>query len=108
MATTSTSGIVPKAAQAENGWQLITSKTGRENSMAINQDADLWLAKLAPQQAVQHTLRAGRHAWLHVAEGAVTLNGQTLTGGDAAAVDDPATLNLVAVKPSQVLLFDLN
>jgi redox-sensitive bicupin YhaK (pirin superfamily) len=90
------------------GWQLITSKTGRDNSMAINQDADLWLAKLAPQQAVDYTVRTDRHAWLHVAEGEITLNGQTLTGGDAAAVDDPATLNLVAIKPSQVLLFDLN
>jgi len=97
-----------KAAQAENGWQLITSKTGRENSLAINQDADLWLAKLEPQQAVEHTPGAGRHAWLHVTEGEITLNGRTLAGGDAAAVDDQSTLNLVAVKPSQVLLFDLN
>ena len=89
-------------------WQLITSKTGRNNSMVINQDADLWLAKLQPKQAVEHTLGAGRHAWLHVAEGEVTLNGQTLSGGDAAALDEKSTLNLVATKPSQVLLFDLN
>jgi redox-sensitive bicupin YhaK (pirin superfamily) len=89
-------------------WQLITSKTGRNNSMVINQDADLWLAKLQPKQAVEHTLGAGRHAWLHVAEGEVTLNGQTLAGGDAAALDEKSTLNLVAIKPSQVLLFDLN
>jgi len=91
-----------------NGWQLITSKTGRDDSMAINQDADLWLAKLAPRQAVQHTLVAGRHAWLHVAEGEVTLNGRSLAAGDATAVDEPVALDLVAVKPSQVLLFDLN
>ena len=89
-------------------WQLITSKTGRNNSMVINQDADLWLAKLEPKQAVEHTLGTGRHAWLHVAEGEVTLNGQSLVTGDAAALDEKSTLNLVAVKPSQVLLFDLN
>ena len=90
------------------GWQLITSKTGRDQSMAINQDADLWLAKLAPGQAVQHPLGAGRHAWLHVAEGEITLNDQTLTAGDAAALDGPATLKLASVKFSQKLLFDLN
>ena len=90
------------------GWQLITSKTGRDQSMAINQDADLWLAKLAPGQAVQHPLGAGRHAWLHVAEGEITLNDQTLTAGDAAALDGPATLKLAAVKFSQIFLFDLN
>jgi redox-sensitive bicupin YhaK (pirin superfamily) len=93
---------------APGAWQLITSKTGRNNSMVINQDADLWLAKLEPKQAVQHTLGAGRHAWLHVAEGEVTVNGKLLAGGDAAALDEASALNVVAVKPSQVLLFDLN
>jgi len=89
-------------------WQLITSKTGRNNSMVINQDADLWLAKLEPKQTVQHALGAGRHAYVHVAEGEVTLNGESLVTGDAVALDEKAALNLVAVKPSQVLLFDLN
>ena len=98
----STSGL------AGGAWQLITSKTGRAGSLSINQDADLWLAKLAPQQTVARTLAAGRHAWLHVAEGEVTLNGQPLAGGDAAAVDGASALNLVATKASQVLLFDLN
>lgn len=94
--------------QPSGAWQLITSKTGREGSLAINQDTDLWLAKLAPQQAVTHTLAAGRHAWLHVAEGEVTLNGHHLAGGDAVALDDTAVLKVVATKAAQVLLFDLN
>lgn len=89
-------------------WELITSKTGRSNSMAINQDADLWLAKLEPKQSVQHALGSGRHAWLHVAEGEVTVNGETLSAGDAAALDEKSVLNVTGVKPSQVLLFDLN
>lgn len=87
---------------------LITSKTGRTDSMAIHQDADLWLARLEANQAVTHPLAAGRHAWLHVAEGEVTLNGQTLTGGDAAAVTGESALEIRGAKSSQVLLFDLN
>jgi len=93
---------------ASGAWQLVTSKTGRDGSLTINQDADLWLAKLSPQQVVAHTLAAGRHAWLHVAEGEVTLNGQSLTTGDASALDGSSVLKLVAQKASQVLLFDLN
>lgn len=89
-------------------FHLITSKTGRDNSIAIHQDADLWLARLESNQQVSHTLGAGRHAYLHVAEGEVTLNGQTLQGGDAVAVDENTTLALTGTKPSQVLLFDLN
>jgi redox-sensitive bicupin YhaK (pirin superfamily) len=43
-----------------------------------------------------------------VAEGEIELNGKTLAGGDAAAVEGENKLLLSANKPSQVLLFDLN
>ena len=87
---------------------LVTSKAGRDNSIAIHQDADLWLTKLNAGDSVSHDLKSGRHAWVHVAEGEVTLNGKTLTGGDAASLDDQGQITLSATKPSQVLLFDLN
>lgn len=54
---------------------LVTSKSGRDGSIAINQDADLWLAKLEAGNRVTHKLAPDRHAWLHVAEGEVSLNG---------------------------------
>jgi redox-sensitive bicupin YhaK (pirin superfamily) len=87
---------------------LITSKAGRDGSIAIHQDADLYLGKLDANQNLTHTLAPGRHAWLHVAEGEVTLNGQTLTAGDAVAVSNESQLDLRGSKTSQVLLFDLN
>lgn len=107
-------GVTPRYAEksmkdaAPGALHLITSKTGREGSMAIHQDADLYLAKLDAGQSVTHTLAPKRHVWLHVAEGEVTLNGQTLSGGDAAAVSDETALELRGTKASQVLLFDLN
>ena len=78
------------------------------DALPIYQDADLWLAKLGVGNKVSHTLAAGRHAWLHVAEGEVTFDGQKLSGGDAVAIDEAGTVELSATKPSQVLLFDLN
>ena len=94
---------------AETGkLHLVTSKSGRDGSIAIHQDADLWLGKLEAGQKLSQPLANGRHAWLHVAEGEIVLNGKTLAGGDAAAVDGEEKLNLSANKPSQVLLFDLN
>jgi hypothetical protein len=87
---------------------LIASKTGRDGSIGIRQDADLWMAKLGNGDQVTHKLARGRHGWLHVAEGEVSLNGKQLSGGDAAAVDEESILELSATKPSQVLLFDLN
>lgn len=87
---------------------LVTSKTGRDGSIAIHQDADLWLARLNTGDRVTHALASGRHAWIHVAEGELTLNGEILGPGDAAAVNDTGVLELTGTQPAQVLLFDLN
>jgi redox-sensitive bicupin YhaK (pirin superfamily) len=87
---------------------LVASKAGRDGSIAINQDSDLYLAKLNPGEGVSHKLGPQRHAWVHVAEGEVSLNGQNLKAGDGAAISDENTLKLAAKSPSQVLLFDLN
>jgi hypothetical protein len=107
-------GVTPRYAEksmkdaATGALHLVTSKSGRDGSIAIHQDADLYLARLDADQSVTHQLARGRHAWLHVAEGEVTLNGQTLAAGDAAAISDERALELRGTKASQVLLFDLN
>lgn len=107
-------GVAPRYAEkslsaAEAGkLHLVTSKSGRDGSIPIHQDADLWLARLEAGNRVTHRLAPGRHAWVHVAEGEVTLNGEKLAGGDAAAIDGETKLELGADKPAQVLLFDLN
>jgi redox-sensitive bicupin YhaK (pirin superfamily) len=107
-------GVTPRyaekslAAAAPGQFHLVTSKTGRDGSIAIHQDADLWLARLGVGAKVAHSLAPGRHAWVHVAEGEVTLNGQTLAGGDGAAVSEEAKLEIFAAIPAQVLLFDLS
>jgi len=107
-------GVAPR--YAEKAFQiapagkllLAASKTGRGGSIAIHQDADVWLARLKPGDHVKHPLAQGRHVWLHLAEGEASLGGETLKGGDAAAVSGESALELVAAKPAQVLLFDLN
>jgi hypothetical protein len=87
---------------------LVVSKTGRDGSIAIHQDADLWFARLGAGERVTHRLAPDRHAWVHVAEGEASLNGKTLRSGDAAAIDEAGALELSAGGPAQVLLFDLN
>jgi quercetin 2,3-dioxygenase len=96
-------------ARAKTGQlHLIASKTGRDDSIAINQDADLFVGKLDAGDKVSHAFQPDRHGWLHVAEGEVELNGQRLAAGDAAALSAEITLNILGKARSQVLLFDLN
>jgi redox-sensitive bicupin YhaK (pirin superfamily) len=87
---------------------LVASKSGRDGSISINQDADIYVAKLAAGDSANHNLSPERHAWIHVAEGDVTVNGQSLRTGDGAAVSNEGLLSFKATAPSQVLLFDLN
>lgn len=93
---------------AKQGLTLVASRDGRDGSVSIHQDADLWLARLDGGADATHTLKAGRYAWVQVAEGEVTLNGQTLRAGDGAALSEETSLTLNAKAPAQALLFDLN
>src|SRR4051812_1365543 len=85
-------GVTPRYAEksmkeARTGeLHLITSKTARDGSIELHQDTDLYLARLEPGQRVTHSIAPDRHVWLHVAEGEIALDGQTLTSGDAVAI----------------------
>ncbi|MEK0445125.1 MAG: hypothetical protein RLZZ399_446 [Verrucomicrobiota bacterium] len=95
-------------AQVEPGTlQLIASKSGRDGSFAIHQNADLWVGRFEPGQQTTHPIAAGRHAWFHVAQGAGSLNGIPLASGDAVGVSEESALTWQSTEPTQILLFDL-
>jgi quercetin 2,3-dioxygenase len=87
---------------------LVASKSGRDNSIAINQDANVYVARLREGDSIRHVLKPQRQAWVHVAEGELDLNGETLRAGDGAALVDEKQVTLAGKGPAQVLLFDLN
>ncbi|MGF1465420.1 MAG: pirin family protein [Sandaracinaceae bacterium] len=93
--------------ERENRLRLLADPAGEDGAVTIHQDVRLYGVLLAPEKTVTHALAPGRHAWVQVARGAVTLNGERLAAGDGAAVSDVAELTLVGVEPAEVLLFDL-
>jgi quercetin 2,3-dioxygenase len=97
----------PTPAQAGAAKVLVISPDGRDGSATIHQDADVYRIRLQPGATVAHKLRAGRGAWLHVAEGALTCNAIELRSGDAASTEEPGTLTLTASQVTEALLFDL-
>ena len=87
--------------------RLVASPKGEDASLSWNQDVFAYASLLRPSETVEHPLRDGRHAWLHVARGRVAAGEHELRTGDGLAVSEEPVVTLRAVEPSELLLFDL-
>jgi redox-sensitive bicupin YhaK (pirin superfamily) len=90
-----------------DGLQLVASHDGRDGSLRMHQDADLFAGQLADGKEVKHALAKDRHAWIQVARGSLSVNGAALSAGDGAAVSDESSLAIRSKAPAEFLLFDL-
>jgi hypothetical protein len=88
-------------------WRLVGSQDGREGSVTIHQDVDLYATLLAEGEELAHEIRPGRIGWLQVVRGELQLNGLTLQAGDGVAVEQSQLLSLGAGSDSEALLFDM-
>jgi len=89
--------------------KLVASRGGDDGSVKINQDVTVYSSILASGEAVSHTLKENRHAWLQVFKGSLDLNGETLKRSDGAAVSDEEILQIKSLEvETEFLLFDLN
>ncbi len=66
--------------------RLVGSRDGRENSITIHQDVDLYLASLKPSDEITHKPREGRLSWVQVTRGSLRLGEHNLNAGDGAAI----------------------
>jgi len=87
--------------------RLLASRDGRDGTVTIHQDVDLYGSRLEPGERVKHALADGRHAWLQMVRGRIELNGTPLAAGDGAAVSGESALEMVAQESAHLLLFDL-
>jgi redox-sensitive bicupin YhaK (pirin superfamily) len=87
--------------------RLVASPDGVDGSVTIHQDARVYATLLGSGQQVVHRLAPGRHAWVHVARGSLTLNGEHLGTSDGAAISTETTVTLVGEQDAEALLFDL-
>src|SRR6516225_9803572 len=98
------------AAEKQGQLRLLASPQGGNGSPAVKlyQDAKLYATELGPSQTVEHELAKDRYAWVQVARGSVTVNGQELNAGDGAALaQEPRVTITGGSAKSEVLLFDL-
>jgi redox-sensitive bicupin YhaK (pirin superfamily) len=88
--------------------RLLASRDGREGTVTLHQDAAVYGGVLDKGEPVSFELKPSRQAWVHLARGSLSLNGQALGPGDGAAVSGERKLELVGQGgPAEVLVFDL-
>jgi redox-sensitive bicupin YhaK (pirin superfamily) len=91
-------------------FRLLAAPRGSHHAeaAAIHQDAFISAAVLAPGEDLRQNLAPGRHAWIQVARGNVSINGEALAQGDGAAVSDEPDLSFTGGPDgSEFLYFDL-
>lgn len=107
-------GVTPDYAERSFGGiepgslQLIASKGGRNDSISIHQDADVYVARLLEGRSIDHTFAASRSGWVQVIEGELLVSGERLGTGDGASISDTRQLRLTAARDAHFLFFDLN
>ena len=94
-------------ARFRNAWGLIASRDGADGSVVIFQDFSLSVARLDAGARLARSLDPSRHAWIHVAKGAIQTNELCLQAGDALALEGESGLALEALEASEILYFDL-
>lgn len=89
--------------------RLVASPDGRDGSVTIHQNARMLATLLARGESVTYDLAPKRGAWIHVATGAVEVDGTKLEAGDAAAIEESKTITIAGAldEPSEAIVFDL-
>jgi redox-sensitive bicupin YhaK (pirin superfamily) len=97
------------AADKKGRLVLVASPDGREGSVTIHADATIRAGLLGAGDRAVHEVAPGRHAWIHVAKGTVTIGGERLEAGDAAFTSEQGTIALEGGggEDGEVLVFDL-
>jgi quercetin 2,3-dioxygenase len=97
------------ASEKLDKFKVLASQEKVAGAATINQDAKVSVAEMTPGKELTYPISTKRHAWLHVVDGDVTVNGKELHTGDAVAADQEEKLEVIAKGSgnSEILLFDL-
>lgn len=87
--------------------RLLVSPDGRDGSVIIGQDVNLYGGLLGPGESVRQELNPARCAWLHVARGRLHLSGTPLGAGDGVGIRGESRLECTGDELAEFLLFDL-
>ncbi len=93
--------------EKHNQWRLVGSRDGRDGSLTIHQDVNLYSTVLDAGIALDFEFEGRRRGFIQVVRGSVEINGEAVGAGDAVATQDQQALAIRATEDSELLLFDM-
>jgi quercetin 2,3-dioxygenase len=97
--------FTPESQQGQ--WRVLANRDASNGAVKIHQDAAILTTHLQPGEERTYALGQNRHAWIQVIQGGVSVNGEALAAGDAAAISNESLVALVANQAAEIMLFDL-
>ncbi len=94
-------------AQRNGILKLVASPDGKEDSLPLQQDVQIYSSFIHKGNHMIHELSPGRNAWLHVVKGRIQLENFNLATGDGAGLSLEMAVSFTAQEPTEILLFDL-
>jgi redox-sensitive bicupin YhaK (pirin superfamily) len=93
-------------AERTDRWLKAISGDGGD-AVLVHQDAHVLVSRLNTEVTKEHGLGPHRGAYLYVIEGDVRVNGEAMATGDAARIQNQASVSVAAVATSELILVDV-
>lgn len=93
--------------ECHGAWRAVVTPDGREKSVKIHQNAYMYVTGLLAGESATHDLLPTRKAYLHLARGRANVNGEIMSAGDGARINEEQQIHLTALHNAEALLFDL-
>jgi redox-sensitive bicupin YhaK (pirin superfamily) len=89
-------------------WKLVMSPDGRDDSMIIHQDVNMYVTILDDNnETLSFKPENRRLQWVQIARGQVSLNGELMKEGDGAYISNEEILSFTNAMGAEIILFDM-
>ncbi len=88
-------------------WCLMASRNGRDGSLRVHQDVELYATLLEKGDALRYEALLDRYFWFQILSGKFSIQGTPVERGDALIAEEESVLDVHCLEPGELLLFDL-
>jgi redox-sensitive bicupin YhaK (pirin superfamily) len=99
--------VFTKEDRTDRFLKIVSGPDPEEPAVLVHQDVAVYVSSLSGGKGVAHRFRPGGGAYLYVIGGAIQMNGDELSTGDAAKIWDESEISVHAQEPSELIMAEV-